>query len=292
VRHADNLPLCAGHPRQYTHPRHEIRNEAEARMKIVVLVKHVPDTAADRHFAADLTLDRTAAPGRLNEPDEYALDQALRIAKLRPGVLITALTMGPRDAQATLRRALALGAHRGMHVVDDALHGSDALTTSRVLAAAVDRLGFDLVLCGTASTDAGTCMVPPMLAERLGVAALCFADTLRIEGGEAVGRRESETAVEEVAVPLPAVVSVTDRSGRPRLPSVRALAEARQTPLRTWALADLGIPAQEVGLAAAATVVRMVIPHTRRAAGGVIRDDERGGAAVGLADFLTERHFI
>jgi electron transfer flavoprotein beta subunit len=292
VRHADNLPLCAGHPRQYTHPRQEIRNEAEARMKIVVLVKHVPDTAADRHFAADLTLDRAAAPGRLNEPDEYALDQALRIAKLRPGVQITALTMGPCDAQASLRRALALGAHRGVHVLDDALHGSDALTTSRVLAAAVDRLGFDLVLCGTASTDSGTSMVPPMLAERLDVAALCFADTLRIEGGEAIGRRESETAVEEIAVPLPAVVSVTDQSGCPRFPSVRALAEARQAPLSTWTLDDLGMAPDEVGLAAAATVVRMVIPHTRRAAGGVIRDDEQGGAAVGLADFLTERHFI
>jgi electron transfer flavoprotein beta subunit len=200
--------------------------------------------------------------------------------------------MGPRAAQDALRRALALGAHRGVHVLDDALHGSDTLATSLVLAAAVRTLGFDLVLCGTASTDAGTALVPPMLAERLGVAGIFFADALRIEGDEVLARRDVEAAVEEVAAALPAVVSVTDRVGRPRYPSIRAIAEARQKRLLTWSLADLGVGAHEVGLSAAASEVRMVIPHTRRKAGGVIRDDERGGAAVGLADFLTERHFI
>lgn len=265
-------------------------------MKVVVLVKHVPDTAADRNFAADLTLDREAAAGRLDEPDEYAIEQALRIAERAHGAgaeaSVTALTMGPPAAVAALRRALAMGADAGVHVLDDALHGSDALATSRVLAAAVRRLGFDLVVCGAASTDSGTALVPPMLAERLGVAVLCRADALRVEDGEAVARREDAAAVEEVAAPLPAVVSVTDRCGRPRYPKIRAIADARHKPMRTWSLADLGIGADEVGLRASATVVRMVIPHTRRRAGGVIRDDDRGGAAVGLADFLTERHFI
>ena len=263
-------------------------------MKVVVLVKHVPDTAADRHFAADLTLDRDAVAGRLDEPDEYAVEQALRIAAQAPsaGTSVTALTMGPAAAVAALRRAVAMGADTGVHVLDDALHGSDALATARVLAAAVCRLGFDLVVCGAASTDAGTALVPPMLAELLGVAVISHADALRIEGGQAVARREDDAAVEEVAALLPAVVSVTDRSGRPRYPRIRAIAEARQAPLRTWSLAELGIGPDEVGLDASATVVRMVIPHTRRRAGGVIRDDDRGGAAVGLADFLTERHFI
>ena len=263
-------------------------------MRVVVLVKHVPDTAADRHFAADLTLDREAVAGRLDEPDEYAIEQALRAARLAPGpeASVTAVTMGPAAAVSALRRALAMGADAGVHVLDDALHGSDALATSRVLAAAVRRLGFDLVVCGAASTDSGTALVPPMLAERLGVAVLCHADALRVEGGEAVVRREDAAAVEQVAAPLPAVVSVTDRSGPPRYPKIRAIADARQKPLRTWSLADLGIAADEVGLDASATVVRMVVPHTRRRAGGVIRDDDRGAAAVGLADFLTERHFI
>lgn len=267
-------------------------------MKVVVLVKHVPDTAADRHFAADLTLDREAVSGRLDESDEYAIEQALRVAEQAHGTepdaaaSVTALTMGPAAAVAALRRALAMGADAGVHVLDDALHGSDALATSRVLATAVRRLGFDLVVCGAASTDSGTALVPPMLAELLGVAVISHADALRVEGGEAVARREDEAAVEEVAAPLPAVVSITDRSEQPRYPKIRAIADARQKPLRTWSLAGLGIDPDEVGLHASATVVRMVIPHTRRRAGGVIRDDDRGGAAVGLADFLTERHFI
>ena len=263
-------------------------------MKVVVLVKHVPDTAADRHFAADLTLDRDAASGRLDEADEYAIEQALRVAEQAGGAdtAVIALTMGPGAAVAALRRALAMGVDAGVHVLDDALHGSDALATARVLAAAVRRLGFDLVVCGAASTDSGTALVPPMLAELLGVAVISHADALRVEGGEAVARREDEAAVEEVAAPLPAVVSVTDRSDQPRYPKIRAIADARQKPLHTWSLADLGVDEQDVGLDAAATVVRMVIPHTRRRAGGVIRDDDRGGAAVGLADFLTERHFI
>ena len=263
-------------------------------MKVVVLVKHVPDTAADRHFAADLTLDRDAVAGRLDEADEYAIEQALRVAECATGdtPTVTALTMGPAAAVAALRRALAMGADAGVHVLDDALHGSDALATARVLAAAVRSLGFDLVVCGAASTDSGTALVPPMLAELLGVAVISHADAVRAEDGEVVARREDEAAVEEVAAPLPAVVSVTDRSGRPRYPTIRAIADARQKPLRTWSLADLGIDPDGVGLDASTTVVRMVIPHTRRRAGGVIRDDDRGGAAVGLADFLTERHFI
>lgn len=263
-------------------------------MKVVVLVKHVPDTAADRHFAPDLTLDRDAVAGRLDEADEYAIEQALRIAESATGETptVTALTMGPAAAVAALRRALAMGADAGVHVLDDALHGSDALATARVLAAAVRRVGFDLVVCGASSTDAGTALVPPMLAELLGVAVISHADAVRVEDGEVVARREDEAAVEEVAAPLPAVASVTDRSGQPRYPKIRAIADARQKPLRTWSLADLGIDPDGVGLDAAATVVRMVIPHTRRRAGGVIRDDDRGGAAVGLADFLTERHFL
>ena len=263
-------------------------------MKVVVLVKHVPDTAADRHFAADLTLDREAVSGRLDEADEYAIEQALRVAEQArgPGTSVTALTMGPSAAVTALRRALAMGVGAGVHVLDDALHGSDALATARVLAAAVRRLGFDLVVCGAASTDSGTALVPPMLAELLSVAVISHADALRVEDGEAVARREDEAAVEEVAVPLPAVVSVTDRSDQPRYPKIRAIADARQKPLHAWSPADLGVDPRDVGLDASATVVRMVIPHTRRRAGGVIRDDDRGGAAVGLADFLTERHFI
>lgn len=261
-------------------------------MKIVVLVKHVPDTADDPCFTSELTVDRAAARGRLDEPGEHALEQAARLAREHGDVRITALTMGPAEAAHDLRRALTLGADEGVHVLDDALRGSDALATSRVLAAAVRKLGFDLVLCGAASADSGTSLVPTMVGDLLGVPALCFADAAEVRDGEAVIRREDEYVVDEVAAPLPALVSVTEHCGAPRYPTVRAILDARRKPVRTWSLAYLGIPAAEVGLRAAATVTRTVVPQTGRHEGNVVRDDTRGRAAVALADFLAERHLI
>jgi electron transfer flavoprotein beta subunit len=274
-----------------------IREEAGRRVKIVVLVKyvHVPETPEDPPFAADLTVDRTGLRGRLNEADEYAVEQARRIACRRLDVQISALTMGPAGAVAALRRALVLGADQGAHVLDDALHGSDALATSRVLAAAVRRLGFDLVLCGASSADSGMAVVPTMVAERLGVPSLCFADAVRVgvdAADEVVVRRDAGAVVEEAAAFLPALVSVTDRCAAPRYPSIHAVAEAPHKLVRTWSLADLGVSRSQVGLRAAATVTRTVVPCARRHAGDVIRDDGRGQAATALADFLAERHLI
>jgi electron transfer flavoprotein beta subunit len=269
-------------------------------MKIVVLVKHVPDTD-DPCFASDLTVDRAAVRGHLDEPDEYALEQAARIARdsayaADTGASITAVTMGPAAAVQAVRRALILGADEGVHVLDEALRGSDALATARVLAATIQRLGFDLVLCGAASTDSGTSLVPTMVGDLLGVPALCFADAVNVFGDEAVIRREDacgdECVVEEIAATLPALVSVTQQCGAPHYPNVRDILDARRKPVRTWSLADLGIPADEVGLHAAATITRTVVPQTGRHAGSVVRDDVRGRAAVDLADFLAEHHLI
>jgi electron transfer flavoprotein beta subunit len=187
-----------------------------------------------------------------------------------------------------------------VHVLDDALPGSDALATSRVLAAAVRRLGFDLVLCGAACADSGASVVPTMVAERLGVPSLCFADALLIgvDGvDEVVVRRDGGAVVEEAAAILPALVSVTERCAAPRYPTVPAIIEARHKLVRTWSLADLGIPRSQVGLKASATVTRTVVPRTvvprgERHKGSVIRDDEQGLGAASLADFLAERHLI
>nr|MDQ6935578.1 electron transfer flavoprotein subunit beta [Actinomycetota bacterium] len=142
-------------------------------MKIVVCVKYVPDATADRHFESDNTVDRTGTPGLLSELDEYAVEQALQV-KEREGdsdTEVTALCVGPQDAVDAVRKALQMGADSGVHVVDDAIAGSDALATSRVLAAAIEKVGsespVDLVICGMASTDAAMSVVPAMLAERL-----------------------------------------------------------------------------------------------------------------------------
>ncbi|MFI8817845.1 electron transfer flavoprotein subunit beta/FixA family protein, partial [Streptomyces sp. NPDC055082] len=139
-------------------------------LRIVVCVKYVPDATGDRRFADDLTVDREDVDGLLSELDEYAVEQALRIADGVDGAEVTVLTVGPEDAKDALRKALSMGADKAVHVEDDGLHGSDAMGTSLVLAKAVGGAGFDLVICGMASTDGTMGVLPALLAERLGVA--------------------------------------------------------------------------------------------------------------------------
>jgi electron transfer flavoprotein beta subunit len=261
-------------------------------MRIVVLVKHVPEPTAAWRFATDLTLDRARIEGSLSQLDEHAIEQAVRLTESggTPESTIVCLTMGPAPAADALRKALAMGGHQAVHVLDDALHGSDALATSLVLAKAVQRLGFDLVMCGMASTDAEMSVVPSMVADRLGVPQATHACALSTDGTSVTVRRETDSATEEVVVPLPAVVSVTDQSGEPRYPAFKAIMAARKKPVQTWSLADLGIDAAEVGSAAAGTVVLAAEPRPPRAAGTVIVDD--GDAAARLADYLVSAKLL
>jgi len=259
-------------------------------MKIVVLTKHVPQAIGEVSFAQDLTVDRAAVRCRLEDSDEYAVEQAMRVATRRLDVQVTALTMGPSGAAAALRSALALGADEGVHVLDDALHGCDAPATSLVLAAASRRLGFDLLICGTASADGAMSVVPAMLAERLAVPALCSCDWLRTDEDVILAGRDDGTILEELTAAMPAVVSVTDRSGEPRYPRFEAVAEARHKLIRTWSLADLGLEPAQVGLIAAATAVRRVTRHDPRPA--AVPGSDPQAAATRIADFLTERQFL
>jgi electron transfer flavoprotein beta subunit len=201
--------------------------------------------------------------------------------------------MGPAKAADALRKALAMGGDNGIHVLDDGLRGSDALSTSFVLAKALQRSGFDLVICGMASTDAEMSVVPSMLADRLGVPQATNASDLRVDGASVIVHRDTDTATEEVVVSLPAVVSVTDQSGEPRYPTFKAIMAARKKPVQTWSLADLGVAPGEVGLAGAGTVVREARPRPPRTAGTVIVDEGSGDAAAArLADFLAASKFI
>jgi electron transfer flavoprotein beta subunit len=254
-------------------------------MKIVVLVKHVPEPTSTWSFAEDLTLDRAKVEGRLSELDEYAVEQAVRLVENGTEATITYLTMGPGRAAEGLRKALAMGGDDAVHIQDDALHGSDALTTSLVLASAVERIGFDLVVCGMASTDAEMSVVPAMLAERLGVPQLTFAATLAVADGSVTTQREGDGETQEVVAPLPALVSVTDQTGEARYPSFRAIMAGKKKPISTWSLADQEVSESQVGTSAAATVVREAAPHPPRQAGTVIVDE--GDGAAQLADFLV-----
>jgi len=259
-------------------------------LKIVVCVKRVPDASADRRFAEDGTTDREAVDGRLSELDEYAVEQALKIVESGVAAEITHLTMGPAVAVDVLRKALSMGGDKAIHVADDALHGSDAVATSLVLAKAVEKAGFDLVICGMASTDGTMSVVPAMLAERLGVPALTFASELTAGDGKARIRRDGDTASETVEAALPAVVSVTDQTGEARYPSFKGIMAAKKKPLETWSLADLGVSAEEVGLANAWTSVVEITKRPARQAGTIVKDEGDGG--VQLAEFLAAQKFI
>ena len=259
-------------------------------MKIVVLVKHVPDAAGDRTFAADLTSDRAAVDGRLSELDEYAVEQALQLVEKAGEGEITYLTMGPAAAGEALRKALSMGGDAGVHVVDDALHGSDALATSRVLAAALGRLEWDLVVCGMASTDGTMSVVPTMLSERLGVAGLTWAGSLAVDGTTVTIRRDGDDASTTVTGSLPALVSVTDQTGEARYPSFKGIMAAKKKPVTTFTLADLGVEPGEVGLAGAWSEVRTATKRPPRAAGVVVTDEGDGG--LKLAEFLATNKFI
>nr|WP_203612230.1 electron transfer flavoprotein subunit beta/FixA family protein [Streptomyces cyaneofuscatus] len=259
-------------------------------MRIVVCVKYVPDATGDRHFADDLTLDREDVDGLLSELDEYAVEQALQIADAADDAEITVVTVGPEDAKDALRKALSMGADKAVHVEDDDLHGTDVIGTSLVLAKAVEKTGFDLVICGMASTDGVMGVLPALLAERLGVPQVTLLSEVAVDGGVVTGRRDGDTASEQLEASLPAVVSVTDQSGEARYPSFKGIMAAKKKPVESLDLDDLGLDADEVGLAGAWTAVDSATERPARTAGTIVKDEGEGGKQ--LAEFLAGQKFI
>jgi len=258
-------------------------------MNIVVCVKQVPDTASERTLRADGTLDRQAADGLINELDEYAIEEGLRIAEAHGGE-VTILAMGPDKAAESIRKALSMGADKAVHLLDDALAGSDALATSYALSKVLETTGFDLVVCGSESTDARTGMFPAMLAERLGVPQLTLAGKVDIDGTGVTIRRMSDEGYEVVTGSLPAVVSVVEKINEPRYPSFKGIMAAKKKPVEVLSLADAGIDPAQVGLAAAATEVVSFAQRPPREAGTIVKDEGDGG--VKAAEFLAAQKFI
>ncbi|MFI7240438.1 electron transfer flavoprotein subunit beta/FixA family protein [Streptomyces cyaneofuscatus] len=259
-------------------------------LRIVVCVKYVPDATGDRHFADDLTLDREDVDGLLSELDEYAVEQALQIADAADDAEITVVTVGPEDAKDALRKALSMGADRAVHVEDDDLHGTDVMGTSLVLAKAVEKTGYDVVICGMASTDGVMGVLPALLAERLGVPQVTLLSEVVVNGGVVTGRRDGDTASEQLQASLPAVVSVTDQSGEARYPSFKGIMAAKKKPVESLDLGDLGLDADEVGLAGAWTAVDSATERPARTAGTIVKDEGEGGKQ--LAEFLAGQKFI
>jgi len=265
-------------------------------MNIVVCVKYVPDATADRQFESDNTVDRVGVDGLLSELDEYAVEQALQLKeKAGDDTTVTALCVGPEKGVDAVRKALQMGADSGIHVIDDAIAGSDYVATSLVLAKAVEKAGaekqVDLVMCGMASTDASGGVVPAMLAERLGLPQITYASVVETQGGQVRVKRDSDTATEVIGGTLPLVLSVTDQTGEARYPSFKGIMAAKKKPLETWSLADIGVDAGEVGLDAAWTQVEETAARPPRTAGEIVKDEDGSGASA-LVEFLVSKKFI
>ena len=261
-------------------------------MKIVVCVKYVPDATADRTFTSDNTVDRVGVDGVLSELDEYAVEEALKIREASDAddSQVVVVTMGPDEARAAILKSLQMGADEGVHIKDDAIHGSDAIATSLVLAKAIEQQGADLVLCGMASTDGSMSVVPAMLAERLGLPQVTFASEVTVEGTTIRVRRDGDAATEIVEGSLPLLLSVTDQSNEPRYPSFKGIMAAKKKPVEQWGLADLGIDPSLVGLDAAWTSVLAFAKRPPREQGQVVTDEGDGGTK--LAEFLAGRKFL
>ena len=259
-------------------------------MKIAVCVKQVPDTWAEKKLRVDTsTLDRESADGVLNELDEYAVEQALQLVEAQGGEVVI-VTMGPERASETLRKAISMGADAGIHIVDENLAGSDAVATSAVLAKALTGRDFDLILFGSESTDARMSVIPAMVAERLDLAQVTFAQKVEVVGTTLTAERVTDYGFDTLTASLPAVVSVVEKINEPRYPSFKGIMAAKKKPVEIFSVTDLGLENAMVGAGAAWSVVADFADRPPKAAGVVVTDDGAGGTAI--ADYLTTAKFI
>ena len=228
---------------------------------IVVLVKNVPDTWSTKSLTADFTLDREAADNVIDEINEFAVEQALRLREANPEFTVVALSAGPAGSEEALRKALAMGADDAVLLIDDALAGSDILGTAWALTNALQQIpDVSLIISGVASSDAGT-------------GAWTAEGHFNIEA------------------PLPAIVSVTDQADKPRFPNFKGIMAAKKAEIRQLELADIGVDPQQVGLGYASTAVTAAVTRPVRTQGEIIRD-EPAAAAARIVDYLVAEKLI
>ncbi|WP_285314439.1 electron transfer flavoprotein subunit beta/FixA family protein [Pseudarthrobacter sp. fls2-241-R2A-168] len=257
-------------------------------MRIVVLVKEVPDTYADRRLDLETGLaDRAASDRVLDEIGERATEAAVAYAESHPDTEVVLLSVGPDSVPATLRKGLAMGATSAVHVLDDAMLGADLTLTAEVLAAAIERIGFDVVIAGNQSTDGSGGVIPAMIAERLGVPHATSMRTVELSDGEVRGERASDEGTMRVSAPLPAVVSITEALPDARFPNFKGIMAAKKKPFETLTLADLGVDPDAL---TPRSIITAVAEKPARQAGVKITDE--GDAAEQLAQFLVQNRLV
>ncbi|MGZ6869126.1 MAG: electron transfer flavoprotein subunit beta/FixA family protein [Frankiaceae bacterium] len=261
-------------------------------MNIVVTVKQVPDTWAEKKLdPSDMTTDRATVDNVLNEMDEYGVEEALLLKEAHGGE-VTAVTMGPDKAVEAVRKALQMGADKGVHLCDASLHGSDALQTASALAKVIAPLNPDVVIVSSEASDARGGVVGSLLAEYLGLPQLTLARKVTADpgGGTVTIERQTDNGYATVVGKLPVVVGVVEKINEPRYPSFKGIMAAKKKPLVTMTAADAGIDPGSAGLSAAYSEVDEAQPRPPKAAGQVVKDEGDGGAK--LAAFLADQKLV
>ncbi len=255
-------------------------------MNVVVCVKQIPDPAEPGSLDPETkTLDRSSKL-ILDESDSYGVEMALQLAEAAGGGTVSLVSMAPNNEVSGLRTALAMGAESAVLVSDDALAGSDALSTAKVLAAAIARTEPDLVLAATESSDGYTGTVPEQIAAVMGLPSVTFAKSIDVADGAVNVKRQTETGFDSVTCPMPCVVSVTAGVVEPRYPSFKGIMAAKSKPVDEVTLADLGIDADSVGTVGAGQEIVEIVAAEEREAGEKIVDE--GDAHERIIAFLEE----
>ncbi|WP_276652737.1 electron transfer flavoprotein subunit beta/FixA family protein [Corynebacterium vitaeruminis] len=258
-------------------------------MRIVVLVKEVPDTFGERKVSLETGLtDREACDPVLDEICERAVQAALTLAGTAGEHSVHLMSMSPESAASSIRKGLAMGAESVVHICDPALLGADLSLTAEVLAKAIEKEGFDLVIAGNLSTDGNGGMVPAMIAEWLDRPHLTHLSALEATETTVSGTRAGDDGDSQVTAELPAVVSITEAFPDARFPNFKGIMAAKKKPFGTLTLADLGIDAQDFSIPRA--IMTEVAERPPRAAGVKVTDD--GTAAAQLADYLAQNKLI
>jgi electron transfer flavoprotein beta subunit len=259
-------------------------------VKVVVCVKEVPDASAPKRIDPQtFRLDRSV-PGALNEFDTHALEEALRVKEESGEGEVVAVLMGPPRAADSLRKALAVGADRAVHVADDALAGSDLLATTRVLAKALEREEPDLVLFGQQGSDSDGAVLWAAVADRLRLPMVSQAASLELADGKAKVKRQTEYGYDVIEAPLPCVVAVSDAINEPRYPSLKGIMGAKKKPQDSVTAADLGLGGDDVGEAGSPTEVYALGEPPPRGESRRIEDD--GNAAEAIVEYLSEKKLL
>ncbi|MGH2686374.1 MAG: electron transfer flavoprotein subunit beta/FixA family protein [Actinomycetota bacterium] len=249
-------------------------------MNVAVCVKQIPDPAAPGELDPSTKTLKREGKLILDDSDAYGVEMALQLCEAAGGGEVTLVSMAPNSETSGLRTALAMGAAKAILVSDEALLGSDALATAKVLGAAIQRAGVDLVVAATESTDGYTGTVPEQIAGVMDLPSVTAAKHIEVSDGTVKVRRQTEAGYDEVECPLPCVVSVTAGVVEPRYPSFKGIMAAKSKPVDEVGLADLGIDAAAVGWAGAGQEIVSVEDAPAREAGEIIEDDGTGAEKI------------